>query len=382
MKYVAGFLVLVFVLLWIPVGINRILDEKPNPEIAGFIAQSPVAVPENAVLAYQYWLAIRVPEDQDPAVVGAEYYESARQILAKNITGELPFDRKRFEALPAASSSKQLAVEAYLSKADYLSKEPDIIAALAKTKFIRTRFEKLLELGGPGSSLPPRFELATRNALLYMDLSRDKLLAMRVRLHQGETEEVVADLVKLNRFLTDSLKYPATMMDTMIRVALLDRNRKFAENGSKEYPRLKALLVPHLESFRMQLSFDEIVRTTLWTEYVALESLWGVEDPGLELTDIDQELAEKGALLAYEGRLYQENRTRNAYFEYLRGFLTPECEKNADACPRAETLRERMGGGLLNARGAFYADILGEMLIERWKMLQESHARLSSPLKL
>lgn len=383
MKYLIGLPLLAVFLFFVPIGLNRAMDDDLNPAIAEYVAKPPVTVPDEAIRAFKYALAIRVPVGLDPAVVGEAIYEANRVVLEKNPNAELKIDTKMLRAMPSPNATKSFAPDPFMSRAKFEESKVELTEALAKTAPMRTRFDKLLELGAPGSPLPPRLELIAGEALLTVDLFRDKLVELTARLHGGEARAVAVELARMNRFAVDSLRYPLPLLDVMIRLSALGQNRRFAEGAAAADPKFKAALSPEiLESFRLSLSLEEIARPTLWTEYVAIGSVWGAGDESLELTNIDQDAISTTPLNAFQKRLYQINRTRNAYYVYLQGLAAPECLSNIDACPKYEEHLDEIGGPLFNPRGRLLFQILAPMLDLRWERLQKSHAELSQPFKI
>lgn len=373
--------------------IGNLQDESLDQE-ARMLLKAPVAPPEDMVRGFKYLLGLRVPADQDPRVKGEEIYLRFRTALELKKHFDRPLLEPSERSLGVVRSRGSCAGKAYCPKDVFDGERARFQAELKAAELPLQRFDELLAFGGYASDLKPSLALSVARERLST-LAELKRMQLSAFLHTGRDAEVVAQLAKMNAFLSQSLQYPMSYIEAKTAVEAIERNRKFIIDAVKEYPALKSRLTEErIGSFRVRMDFDSLVQRIAFYEVSAFgDVLTATDDMRVfEVANIAHDpadvVAQAEVTESVQRRLtnflmpllIKKNRSLNFVFNRWRDSIAADCVKTDYPCPDVGIHRDSLTAYFVNPLGRRLARMLATVGPEHIKRFYVTMQSLREPL--
>lgn len=363
-------------------------DEEIKPEYKAILDQK-FTIPPNAVSGFQYLAGIQTAEHIDPMKRGREIYnrildevdgrktketDKKKEILAQDRTLKIPH--------PPTIVERNL----FVTKEKYRDNKKVIDDYLKEVEVQLQRFDELLKFKAYGLDQKPDFSFLVLSANNFLMLVRTKLLQLNIQIHQNKGASAFKELQAIQDFITESMKYPDTLLGTMVNITLLKDIREFLVGAVREYPQWQGSV--DLEKFRFKEDYDSIAKRTIYTESYAMYSLL---NPPPKLSDMF--MFDDLANNSWERFCYQvadkfndltrfffhPNRTTNLLIARISKDSLLPCVKNSnEKC--VEAAEEKLRFTLVNPLGKRMTDIFMMSLMKRYERLYDNIEYLKTPV--
>jgi len=363
-------------------------DEDIKPEYKAILEQK-FEVPANAVNGFKYLAGIQVAEHLDPMKRGSEIYERAVDDLKDHGTEPTAKSKDilaQDRAFKLPHSPTIVERNLFVTKEKYRDNKKVIDDYLKEVETHLQRFDELLKFKAYGLDQHPDFSLLVLPINHYLMLVRTKLLQLNIQVHQNKGGTAFKELQAIQDFISESMKYPDTLLGTMVNIALLKDIREFLIGAVREYPQWQSSI--DLEKFRFKEDYDSIAKKTVYTESYAMHSLL---NPMPKLADMlyFDDLANNSwerycYLTANQFNeltrfFFQPNRTTNLLMSKITKEPFLFCVKNSsEKC--AEAPEEKLRFTIVNPLGKKMTDIFMGSITKRYEKLYDNIEYLKTPV--
>lgn len=314
-------------------------DSAQLPQVKDLLSLQPQAT-EQELKGFQYLLALLVPPDKDPAVVGADVYNRLTKLTDHDSFEKAQEYLAQLQGVEVTSADFECAQHFCDDKALTAERGKDK-EFLARFGFLLKRYKTLISFGGFANGLRPNILWSTSRILAFFTLSKIQYLDWSRRLAKGEYGPVLNEMRTAARFTKSPLRHISSSLEMTVAAILIKYNRDYLTAAAKRYPAIAKICDKNcLADFTIDKSFDELLPNQFAFELQSIDGFLRRPFDDEAVGNVVTEMPYKGffKLLASSHFSYsleiQRNRTLNNLYIDMTNAATAPCVKAYTACPK------------------------------------------------